>query len=140
MEGRWRPAGEHRFPHAVPLPGPVVDRWRRRHDGSELWRVKQALPGDSNGDGVFDSGDLLQVFQAGKYEDGIPDNATFAEGDWNEDGDFDSADMVFVFQAGTYVAAATPVSSAIASAVDWLFAENRHGKNGLFPQASAGRE
>ena len=96
--------------------------------GSELWRVKLAPPGDSNGDGIFDSGDLLQVFQLGKYEDGIPGNATFAEGDWNEDGDFDSTDLVFVFQAGTYVAAATPIPSQIAAAVDWLFAEESQSR------------
>ncbi len=92
--------------------------------GSELWRVQQTVPGDSNGDGVFDSGDLLLVFQIGKYEDGIPNNATFAEGDWNEDGDFDTSDLVYVFQAGTYVASASPMSGQIAAAVDRLFADD----------------
>ena len=42
------------------------------------------------------------VFQAGKYEDGIPQNASWEEGDWNGDGDFDSLDMVFAFAAGLY--------------------------------------
>ena len=96
--------------------------------GSELWRIKQAEPGDSNGDGVFDSGDLVLVFQLGKYEDGIPDNATFTEGDWNEDGDFNSSDFVFVFQAGNYAPAAMPISSQIAAAVDVLFAEDASTK------------
>lgn len=58
--------------------------------------------GDSNGDGVFDSGDLVAVFTAGEYEDGIPNNSTFAEGDWNGDGDFDSTDLVFVFANGDF--------------------------------------
>ncbi|MCA9215413.1 MAG: tandem-95 repeat protein, partial [Planctomycetales bacterium] len=44
--------------------------------------------GDSNYDGVFDSGDLVLVMQAGEYEDGIPNNSTWEEGDWNGDGDF----------------------------------------------------
>ena len=58
--------------------------------------------GDSNGDGDFDSSDLATVFQTGKFEDGIPDNATFDDGDWNQDGDFDSSDLVFAFQNGEY--------------------------------------
>lgn len=64
------------------------------------------IPGDSNGDGVFDSGDLVAVFSAGEYEDDILGNSTFEEGDWNGDGDFDSTDLVFVFTAGNYVAGA----------------------------------
>jgi hypothetical protein len=64
------------------------------------------VPGDSNNDGVFDSGDLVAVFQAGEYEDAIRGNSTWEEGDWNADGDFDSADLVHAFQAGTFVAAA----------------------------------
>jgi hypothetical protein len=91
--------------------------------GSELWRVRRAEPGDSNGDDIFDSSDLLQVFQIGKYEDVIPGKATVAEGDWNEDGDFDSPDLVYVFATGNYVAAARPVARPIAAAVDALFGE-----------------
>ena len=48
--------------------------------------------------------------------------------DWKEDGDFDSTDLVFVLQAGTYVAAATPIPSQIAAAVDWLFAEESQSR------------
>jgi hypothetical protein len=68
------------------------------------------VPGDANGDGVFNSADLVLVFQAGEYEDDISGNSTFAEGDWNGDGDFNSSDLVVAFQAGTYVAAANPNS------------------------------
>ncbi len=66
----------------------------------------EQMPGDSNGDGVFDSSDLVSVFQAGEYEDPIVGNSTFEEGDWNGDGDFNSSDLVFVFQLGSYVAGA----------------------------------
>ena len=38
-------------------------------------------PGDSNGDGAFDSSDLIMVFEAGEYEDGIANNSDFSEGD-----------------------------------------------------------
>ena len=62
--------------------------------------------GDPNNDGVFNSSDLVKVFQAAKYEDGILGNTTFDEGDWNQDGEFDSGDLVLAFQIGGYVAAA----------------------------------
>ena len=73
------------------------------------------VPGDSNHDGVFNSSDLVLVFQSGKYEDGIPNNATFEAGDWDGDGDFTTRDFVFVFQRGTYVAAAQSVRSSDAA-------------------------
>jgi hypothetical protein len=60
------------------------------------------IPGDANLDGRFDSNDFVHVFQAGKYEDSIPNNATWEEGDWNGDGDFDSDDMIFAFIFGMY--------------------------------------
>jgi hypothetical protein len=68
--------------------------------------------GDSNGDGIFNSSDLIVVFQAGEYEDGVPQNSTFEEGDWNGDQEFDSGDLVLAFQAGTYVNAARPAARA----------------------------
>ncbi|MCA9201368.1 MAG: hypothetical protein KDA87_27710, partial [Planctomycetales bacterium] len=58
--------------------------------------------GDANLDGEFNSGDFVEVFTAGQYEDGIAGNSTWASGDWNGDGDFDSGDFVTAFQAGGY--------------------------------------
>lgn len=58
--------------------------------------------GDSNLDGKFDSGDLVKVFQAGHFEDGIDGNSQWAEGDWNGDFDFDTGDLVAAFQQGRY--------------------------------------
>jgi hypothetical protein len=83
------------------------------------------VPGDSNHDGKFNSADLVLIFQAGEYEDGIPGNSTWEEGDWNGDGEFDTGDLVFAFTAGTYGEAAlvqkpvnlNVVSSAIHSSV-----------------------
>jgi hypothetical protein len=66
--------------------------------------------GDSNGDGIFNSSDLIVVFQAGEYEDGVPQNSTFEEGDWSGDHEFDTTDLVLAFQAGTYVNAARPAA------------------------------
>jgi hypothetical protein len=61
-----------------------------------------ALLGDANFDGLFDTSDLVTVFQAGEYEDAHSGNSSFAEGDWNGDGDFDSSDILVAFQTGRY--------------------------------------
>jgi len=84
----------------------------------------QPIPGDSNHDGVFNSRDLEFVLQAGKYEDGIPNNATFEEGDWNDDGDFDHQDFVAAFIAGFYVADNGRAARILAAAVDEIHAEH----------------
>ena len=79
--------------------------------------------GDANLDGQFDSDDIVHVFIIGKYRDGIPGNAGWAEGDWNGDGDFDEADFVAAFTDGGYVSngqAAAP----IAAAIDIAFADD----------------
>jgi hypothetical protein len=83
-------------------------RWESR----ESWRpsvghggtpgTPPRIPGDVNGDLVFDSSDLVAVFAAGQYEDEQPDNSTFETGDWNGDGDFTSADFVLAFQYGLF--------------------------------------
>ncbi len=62
--------------------------------------------GDANLDRVFGSGDLVQVFQLGEYDDGISGNSTWASGDWNCDGEFDSVDLVLAFQMNVYSTAA----------------------------------
>jgi hypothetical protein len=73
--------------------------------------------GDANGDGVFNSSDLVAVFVAGEYEDGVPQNSTFEEGDWNGDQEFDTKDLVAAFQAGTYSNAARAAVADIGSAI-----------------------
>ncbi len=90
---------------------------------SITWHENRII-GDSNHDQLFNSSDLVTVFQTGKYEDGISGNATFDEGDWNQDGDFTTADLVLAFQSGTFVATATPKSDSLAAAVDRLLAED----------------
>ncbi|MCA9166252.1 MAG: hypothetical protein KDB23_01230 [Planctomycetales bacterium] len=67
-----------------------------------------AFAGDANLDGVFDSGDLVQVFQAGKYH--IDADATWAQGDWDNNQRFDSGDLVAAFQTGRYGKPAEPQS------------------------------
>ena len=60
--------------------------------------------GDSNLDGVFDSQDLVLVFQYEEYEDGVSQNSIWQSGDWNGDGDFTSQDFVVAFQRSSYIA------------------------------------
>jgi hypothetical protein len=86
-----------------------------------LWIEEQRRTsfGDSNLDGVFDSGDLVAVFQAGEYEDAIPMNSVWATGDWNGDREFDTKDLIVAFQRGSYSTgnvAAVPEPTAIAYA------------------------
>lgn len=64
--------------------------------------ILQIPLGDANLDGVFDSSDLVLIFQAGEFEDLVERNSGWADGDWNCDGEFDSGDLVAAFQAGTY--------------------------------------
>ena len=70
--------------------------------------VLDTSPGDANLDGRFDSEDLVHVFIAGQYEDGVAANSGWATGDWNCDGEFDSEDVVEAFRFGGYSSAAAP--------------------------------
>jgi hypothetical protein len=73
-----------------------------------VWYENVGVPGDANGDGRFDSSDLVQIAQLGEYEDDIAGNSTKADGDFNGDGDFTTADLVFAFEEGTYSPASVP--------------------------------
>jgi hypothetical protein len=76
-----------------------VDHFDRR-----FWvdHIRRTYFGDANLDGVFDSGDLVRVFQAAQDEDAIPGNSTWAIGDWDGDGDFTTGDLVQAFQFGGF--------------------------------------
>ncbi len=67
-----------------------------------IFGLLSPVNGDSNGDGHFNSADLVLIFQAGEYEDEEDGNSTWAEGDWNGDGDVTSADLVLALQGGRY--------------------------------------
>lgn len=76
------------------------------NETGQLLVCESRAMGDSNGDGNFDSADIVAAFMAGLYETGQP--ATFDDGDWNGDGIFDTSDLVTAFQAGTYSIGAKP--------------------------------
>lgn len=58
--------------------------------------------GDANLDGEFNSGDFVQVFTAGEYEDTVEENSVWATGDWNGDKEFNSGDFVVAFSDGGF--------------------------------------
>ncbi len=64
--------------------------------------VKKTWIGDANLDGLFNTDDLLNVFQAGEYEDTVAANSGWAEGDWNADAEFTSGDLLAAFQDGGF--------------------------------------
>ena len=61
-----------------------------------------AVQGDANGDGHFNSRDLVGIFTASQYENDIPLDATWTTGDWTGDREFDSSDLVSAFLVGGY--------------------------------------
>ena len=74
---------------------------------SDLTRWIQGA-GDANLDGRFDSRDLISVFTANQYEDGVVGNSRWSTGDWDGDGEFSTSDLLVAFQAGWYSTAAAP--------------------------------
>lgn len=79
-------------------------------DDLSIWihDFKRTHFGDADLDGTFDSSDLVQVFNAAKYDAistrhfGDSISATWDAGDWNFDGRFNSSDLVVAFQDGGY--------------------------------------
>lgn len=64
--------------------------------------LKKTSFGDANLDGLFNTEDLIQVFQAGQFADGIIGNSTWSDGDFGGDFEFDTDDLVLAFQTGSY--------------------------------------
>lgn len=105
-----------------------------------IWveEISNTYIGDANLDGEFGTGDFVQVFIVGEYEDGISNNSTWAEGDWNCDGEFDTRDFVDAFQSdGFERGPRNPVTRHVpeptcsfwfASAITFLLLRNRPKK------------
>jgi hypothetical protein len=82
-------------------------------DDRTLWitEIAGTSYGDANLDGMFGTGDLVSVFQAGEFENGVASDSTWSTGDWNGDREFDSSDLVSAFASGRYeqtIVAAVP--------------------------------
>jgi hypothetical protein len=69
-----------------------------------LWIEEQSrtIYGDADFNGTFASADLVQVLQAGEYEDFTTGNSTWATGDWDGDLEFGTSDLVTAIAAGGY--------------------------------------
>ena len=86
----------------------------------EIWvhDLKNTWFGDGDLNGEFNTGDLVQVLTAGRYE--TRRSAGWAEGDWNGDGVFGTGDLVKALEDGGYEmgpradAAAVPEPSSAA--------------------------
>ena len=74
----------------------TVDAIDHRH---WVFELKGSGYGDSNLDRVFDSSDLVLVFQLGQYERADPSDASWMGGDWNGDGSSNSSDFVDAFRS-----------------------------------------
>jgi autotransporter-associated beta strand protein len=81
---------------------------------------RPSLPGDANLDGVFDSTDLVQIFQAGKYELATDPSAAWSEGDWNGDRQFSSGDLIVAFMTGAYEQPSAAISTVPEPGLSWL--------------------
>jgi hypothetical protein len=81
-----------------------ADAMLNQSDIVELLRVLRTSYGDSNLDGIFDSSDLVLIFQAGQYEDNVLNNSLWSTGDWDGDLEFTTTDLVLAFQKGMYQA------------------------------------
>ena len=73
------------------------------------FEFERTYVGDANFVGEFNSSDLVEVFQAGKFEMDV--DANWSEGDWNADQRFDSGDFVAAFQDGGFESGPRAVAS-----------------------------
>jgi CubicO group peptidase (beta-lactamase class C family) len=94
----------------------------RRVDPSDLkmWieDLSHTWYGDANLDGEFDTGDLVQVSGAGKYE--TSEYASWSEGDWNGDGVFDTGDIVIALEDGGYEKGPRTEAAAVPEPGAWV--------------------
>ncbi len=58
--------------------------------------IRKTWIGDANLDGVFNTVDLIEIFQKGLYE--MDEMAVWSSGDWDADSRFNSTDLVVAFQ------------------------------------------
>jgi hypothetical protein len=94
--------GEYRLTLNAANSGIISEAGEMLAEGFSRTWTDTRQPGDANLDGVFNSGDLVQVFTFGEYEDADVGNSHWESGDWNGDGDFNTSDLVVAFITGKY--------------------------------------
>jgi hypothetical protein len=96
--------------------------------------LRRTWIGDANLNGEFNSGDFVDVFQVGKYEQNV--DAGWHEGDWTGDRRFGSGDFVAAFQDGGFergpraavASVPEPGSGLLLLAVGaWILSGRKHG-------------
>lgn len=80
--------------------------------------AKKTFFGDANLDDQFNTGDLVQVLGARKYE--TQEHAGWGEGDWNGDGVFDTGDLVKALDDGGYEMGPRGNAVAVPEPTGWL--------------------
>ncbi len=91
----------------------------------DIWveELKFTYYGDATLDGQFSTDDMVTVFQAGEYEDGVEGNSLWQTGDWTGDMEFDTSDMVLAFQKGGFeLGPRAAVASVPEPSAAWLLA------------------
>ncbi len=78
-----------------------------------LREIYRSWFGDADLNQSFDEQDLLQVFQAGEYEDDLPGNSRWRTGDWNGDLEVDTQDLLLALQDGGYRRGAYPADGLV---------------------------
>jgi hypothetical protein len=85
---------------AAVLPVAADLDWRLNPLVKSLFRRAARPIGDVNRDGIFDTSDLVEMFQRGQWlVSQATHDATWADGDWDADGDFDNDDLLMVLAA-----------------------------------------
>ena len=74
--------------------------------------------GDANLDGEFNSGDLVDVLSAGKYE--VDEEAVWSTGDFNGDARANSSDLVAALSDGGYEQGPRAAVNAVPEPASWL--------------------
>lgn len=74
------------------------------HNDRTFWvkDLKNTFFGDANLDQLFDSRDVVIVFQAGQFEDAIAGNSNWESGDWDGDCDFTTSDLILAFREDSF--------------------------------------
>lgn len=95
------------YTHPISINDSLIVRARSWRNGQwstlvELPFQSETIVGDVNGDTIFNSADLVALFQRGEYEDDLMGNSTWADGDWTGDREFTTSDLVLALQLGNY--------------------------------------
>lgn len=88
-------------------------------DDVKVWieDLANSWVGDTNLDGEFNSGDLVQVLGAGTYEQDVA--AVWSTGDFNGDGRTNSSDLVAALAGGGYEVGPRPAAATVPEPSSW---------------------